>query len=218
MRRLVGLLLIVVGVGALVALGRVARRRGLVRSLPPRLDDASRQRLSGAPVRLQSAGRDPGGTGPRGPASTVRRGSRRRSQPSPPGRRRRPSTRLGRWLAQLWAAPLSLAGLLVAAAGLALPRPRHGVLLATDARGLTGWALRRKGYSAMTWGHVVVSRLERPSARLLAHELAHVRQSERLGPVFVPVYLGLLASHGYRRHPLERAARERALAEAGAPR
>ncbi|MEX0705789.1 MAG: hypothetical protein WD041_04155, partial [Nitriliruptoraceae bacterium] len=45
------------------------------------------------------------------------------------------------------------------------------------------------------------------SASLLAHEAVHVRQFERLGPLMVPVYLWLAARHGYRDHPLERAAR-----------
>jgi hypothetical protein len=45
---------------------------------------------------------------------------------------------------------------------------------------------------------------------LLAHERAHVRQSMVLGPLFIPAYLVLAVPFGYRRHPMERAARRAA--------
>jgi hypothetical protein len=61
----------------------------------------------------------------------------------------------------------------------------EGVLLcegATWPRKL-GWR-----YSAITFGHVVLS--AGPASRaLMAHELVHVRQYERLGPLFLPAYL-----------------------------
>jgi hypothetical protein len=46
--------------------------------------------------------------------------------------------------------------------------------------------------------------------QLLAHERHHVRQSMLWGPLFVPVYLALAIPFGYRRHPMERAARRAA--------
>lgn len=214
--RVRGVLLPAAGVTAVAGLGLVARRRGWIAPTPPRLDAESRHRLSGSPVGLDRAGRDPGGGG-----SEARVHGPTWEPPSltalatwSPAV---PVSGPGRLLARVWAAPLSLVGLLVAGAGLTVPQPRDGVLLATGVRGLTGWLLARNGYSAMTWGHVIVSRREEPSPRLLAHELAHVRQAERLGPLFAPLYVGLLATHGYRRHPLERGARERALAEVPPP-
>jgi hypothetical protein len=104
-----------------------------------------------------------------------------------------------------WAAPLSLAGLLAGAGAGVRPHPRGGVLVFPDARGLTGWVLRARGFSAGALGHVVIA-ADQPSERLLRHELVHVRQAERLGILMAPVYLGLLAVYGYRAHPLEVAA------------
>ncbi|MDQ3453807.1 MAG: hypothetical protein M3493_14135 [Actinomycetota bacterium] len=105
----------------------------------------------------------------------------------------------------MWAAPVSLAGLLAGAAAGVRPQRRGGVLIFAGARGLTGWVLRSRGFSAGALGHVVVA-LDEPSERLLRHELVHVRQAERLGVLMAPVYLGLLAVYGYRAHPLEVAA------------
>lgn len=64
-------------------------------------------------------------------------------------------------------------------------RLTHGVVLAEGA----GWP-RRFGwrYRAITFGHVVLC-VDKADARLLAHELVHVRQYERWGPFFVPAYL-----------------------------
>lgn len=118
-----------------------------------------------------------------------------------------PARRLSRVFAYLWAAPVTLAGLVAAAAGgggrIAL---RDGMLVVSGVGGLTGRALRLRGFTAITLGHVVLAR-EEPSPALLAHEAVHVRQAERLGPLIAPVYLGLMAVYGYRRHPMERAAR-----------
>lgn len=116
----------------------------------------------------------------------------------------------------VWAAPMTLVGLVVGAAAGVRPRRRDGVLLFAPARGLTGALIRRGGYAATGLGHVVVA-VEEPSPALMAHELVHVRQAERLGPFLAPAYLALLAVHGYSRHPMERAARLAASA-AGHPR
>jgi len=72
-------------------------------------------------------------------------------------------------------------------------------------RGLAHLILTRRGYSAITLGHVVVFS-RRPTAELWRHELRHVRQYERFGLAFLPLYLRLYARHGYARHPLEREA------------
>lgn len=122
----------------------------------------------------------------------------------------RPPTRgLTRVVAYAWASPVTLVGLVVGAAAAVRPRLREGILLFPGARGVTGWVIRRRNFAAGTFGHVVVCTKD-PSPALLAHELIHTRQAERFGPLMAPVYLGLLAVYGYRRHPMERAAREAA--------
>ncbi|MDQ3784196.1 MAG: hypothetical protein M3360_04865 [Actinomycetota bacterium] len=108
----------------------------------------------------------------------------------------------------VWAAPGSIVGLVLSP----LFQRRHithGVLLCEGA----DWP-RRLGwpYRAITFGHVVLSvdRLDEPTLR---HELVHVRQFERWGPLFMPLYL--LASawalgqgrHHYRDNRFEREAR-----------
>lgn len=89
-----------------------------------------------------------------------------------------------RWLRIVWAAPWSLFGLLLSLSF------RHrvvtkGVVLAEGA----DWP-RRLGwrYRAITFGHVVLC-VDEADEDLLTHELVHVRQYERWGPLFVPVYL-----------------------------
>jgi hypothetical protein len=122
-----------------------------------------------------------------------------------------PRTPAGRLLAVAWASPASLAGLLVGVLSGVRPVVRDGVLLFAHVRGLPRWALRRGGYAATTLGHVVLA-LRDPPGHLMAHELVHTRQAERLGPLMALLYWGLLARHGYARHPMERAARRAGLA------
>lgn len=74
-------------------------------------------------------------------------------------------------------------------------------------RGLAHFVLTRRHYAAITFGHVVVFAFE-PTERLWRHELRHVRQYERFGLAFLPLYLRLYAKHGYAAHPLERDAAE----------
>jgi hypothetical protein len=74
-----------------------------------------------------------------------------------------------------------------------------------SARWLAGRMLRWRGFQAATLGHAVIA-LGQPDERLWRHELTHVRQSERLGPLFPLLYLAALARYGYRRSPFERAA------------
>lgn len=61
----------------------------------------------------------------------------------------------------------------------------RGVLLAEGARWRTALGWR---YRAITFGHVVLS-LDELDPGTLDHELVHVRQYERWGPLFVPAYL-----------------------------
>lgn len=116
-----------------------------------------------------------------------------------------PASRVGRLAAYAWAAPLTSVGLVMGALSRTRPQIRHGVVLFTNAGGLGGGMLRWRGFSAATLGHVVIASRE-PTPQLLRHELVHVRQAERWGPLFVPLYLAGLARYGYRSNPLERAA------------
>ena len=69
-------------------------------------------------------------------------------------------------------------------------------------RGLAHLVLTRRGYVAITFGRVVVF-AHAPTDALWRHELRHVRQYERIGLAFLPLYLRLYAKHGYAAHPLE---------------
>ena len=104
----------------------------------------------------------------------------------------------------LWAGPNSLVGLAGGLSTRSRPVRWRGVLLFEDASGGLARFLRWRGFAAITLGHVIVA--NRPlSDGLLAHELEHVAQHERWGPLYYPAYL-LGSVTGYRRNPFERAA------------
>ncbi|HTN65141.1 MAG TPA: signal peptide prediction [Burkholderiaceae bacterium] len=114
---------------------------------------------------------------------------------------RRPFRRGGAVLAGLlWAAPLSLFGLLLAlpvvlAGGRArvLRRPLPALLVAGA---LADRMLRRHPFGAMSGmalGHVVLVQRQALSPRLLRHELQHVRQAARWGLLFPLAYLAASA-------------------------
>ena len=103
------------------------------------------------------------------------------------------SSRLLRPLAYLWASPWTLAalslGILAAGCGDSLYLHRgvivcHGPWLSRLLRRVP----IRGGAAAMTIGHVVLARDAASLQRCLSHELVHVRQYERWGPLFVPAY------------------------------
>ena len=114
-----------------------------------------------------------------------------------------------RTLRILWAGPNSLVGLVLAP----FFRRRsftRGVLLAEGAE----WPRRlRWRYSAITFGHVVLSVKDPIRQDVLEHELVHVRQYEWLGPLFLPVYVVaslvalLRGRHPYRDNAFEAHAR-----------
>jgi hypothetical protein len=110
----------------------------------------------------------------------------------------------------VWAAPNSLVGLVGGLTTRRRPVRWRGVLLFEDAAGGLARFLRWRGFTAITLGHVIVAN-RRLDDRLLAHELAHVAQHERWGPLYYPAYL-LGSVRGYRRNPFERAARGAATA------
>lgn len=108
----------------------------------------------------------------------------------------------------IWASPASLLGLLLAPF---FHRRRivKGVLLCEGA----SWP-RRLGwkFSAITLGHVVLS-VDDIGDEMMRHELVHVRQYERWGPLMLPAYLGASVAaaargrHYYRDNRFEIAAR-----------
>jgi hypothetical protein len=118
----------------------------------------------------------------------------------------------------LWASPWSLFGLLVGATMVVLRGGRvrrHGTVIEIFGRGPT-WFLRFfplvAGASAVTFGHVVLARSEAEMDACREHELVHVRQYERWGPLFIPAYLlcwlvlSLRGRSGYWDNPFEREA------------
>jgi hypothetical protein len=68
------------------------------------------------------------------------------------------------------------------------------------------------GASAVTFGHAVLARTKPHLDDCRAHELVHVRQYERWGPLFVPAYLlcwlvlWLVGKNPYFDNPFERQA------------
>jgi hypothetical protein len=83
--------------------------------------------------------------------------------------------------------------------------------------GAVAWLLERWPVEpfAMTLGHVVLGRTAAALDLSQSHELIHVRQYERWGPLFVPAYLAcswclwLRGKDGYRDNPFEREAYDR---------
>lgn len=125
---------------------------------------------------------------------------------------------ISRLLLILWASPASLLGLLLGLLALVSGgrvQCRQQVLEFHG--GLAAWLLAHLplfgSALAMTLGHVVIG--QNPAALDLArpHELIHVRQYERWGPLFLPCYgmlslwLWLRGQHPYLDNPFEREAR-----------
>ena len=168
----------------------------------------------GAAVLLRRMSPDDPGRTPQRPPSNDRRAHR--GPPAEPAVLarladwvpRRPETRLGRVLAYVWASPLTAIGCILGGVSRADASVADGVVVFSSARGPMGVVLRRRGFTATALGHAIVTTAASPSAALLAHELVHTRQAERLGLLFGPAYVALLAWYGYRQHPLERAARK----------
>ena len=126
--------------------------------------------------------------------------------------------RIGVFLVYLWAGPPSCLGLFLAALGtLAGGRiARHSGVLEAEGR-LLAWGLRHLtplpgGVSAITFGHVVLGTSRAALAATRTHERVHVRQYERWGPLFIPLYLAsslwaaLCGGHAYYDNRFEREA------------
>lgn len=128
-----------------------------------------------------------------------------------------PRTHAGRLLAAAWAGPLTTVGGLLAAAGGARATwdVHRGCWVATGVGGLSGLVLATLGLHANAIGQIVVVRTRGASASLLDHEVVHVRQAERLGPLLPVLYGWFSARYGYRENPLERGARHGAARRTG---
>jgi hypothetical protein len=119
-----------------------------------------------------------------------------------------------RFFGYLWASPVTAVGLPLA---ILAAMTGGGVQVRGDVveawGGLPGRLLRgsgfRRGGAAAALGHVILARDAESLDRSRAHELAHVRQYERWGPLLLPVYwlvaawLWVRGYHPYLDHPLE---------------
>jgi len=126
----------------------------------------------------------------------------------------------------IWALPWTLLGLLVGLIAMATGGRGRSVAGAIEFYGgAIPWLFARLpvGPSAMTLGHVILGRT--PAALDVArdHELVHVRQYERWGPLFVPAYLLCSAvlwikrKDAYRDNPFEREAFDSSSQRPGRP-
>ena len=97
-------------------------------------------------------------------------------------------------LSYLWASPWTLLGLTVGLLGLLTGgRARRRGKILEFYGGAVTWLLRRLPGGpfamAMTLGHVVLGQTDAALDVARQHEMVHVRQYERWGPLFVPAYL-----------------------------
>ncbi len=124
---------------------------------------------------------------------------------------------LRRFLAIIWASPYTLLGLFLGGIGLCTggsARIRGGVVEFYG--GGVKWLLERlplvEGAMAFTLGHTVFGQTDAALDISHDHEMVHVRQFERWGPLMGPAYLGcclvlwLMRRRPYRDNPFEREA------------
>ncbi len=122
-----------------------------------------------------------------------------------------------RTAAYVWASPWTLLGLLAGSIGLATGGRVRRRGRVTEFYGgaipwLLSWMPGGEFVSAMTLGHVILGRTDAALDACRAHEMVHVRQYERWGPLFVPAYvlvslaLWLAGKDAYRENPFERQA------------
>jgi hypothetical protein len=97
--------------------------------------------------------------------------------------------------AYLWVAPVTLVGLVLAGIALvcgAQARWVEGQLEVAGAHRLRSFGRwpQVRHFGAITLGHVILGRDHTTLARWRRHEQVHVRQYERWGVLFWPLYLG----------------------------
>jgi hypothetical protein len=123
-------------------------------------------------------------------------------------------------LALVWASPWTILGLLLGIAAQASGGRCRRVGRVLEFHGgvldrALCWAPIAGGASAMTLGHCVIARTQCDLDRSRRHELVHVAQYERWGPLFVPAYLAcsawcwLRGLHPYLDNPFEEEAYEK---------
>ncbi len=119
----------------------------------------------------------------------------------------------------LWAIPWTLAGLFVGLLGLATGGgvERHGRVLEFHGGAVTRLlGLMPVKPMGLTLGHVILGLSPAALTVVRRHEMVHVAQYERWGPLFVPVYLAcslllwLRHKDAYHDNPFEREAFEKA--------
>lgn len=116
----------------------------------------------------------------------------------------------------VWASPGTWLGLVAAALTLASGGSVRVVAGALEVHGgFATWLLRHGmpwmpyGAAAMTLGHVILGSDADSLDHSRRHEHVHVRQYERWGPLFLPLYvfysvtIWLRGGDGYRENPLE---------------
>ncbi|MGA2064875.1 MAG: hypothetical protein ABSG86_07900 [Thermoguttaceae bacterium] len=124
-----------------------------------------------------------------------------------------------RLLAMLWASPYTVLGLLLGTVGLSTGgRARIRGRVVEFYGGGVKWLLQRfffgGGAMACTLGHTVLGQTDAALDISRDHEMVHVRQFERWGPLMGPAYLGcslvlwLMRRRPYRDNPFERQAFE----------
>ncbi len=124
--------------------------------------------------------------------------------------------RLRRLALIVWVSPGTLLGLLAGMLGLATGgrARRVGPILEFHGGAVT-WMLKHcflVSAAAMTLGHVVLGQTADDLDACREHELVHVRQYERWGPLFIPAYLAaslwlwLRGRNPYLDNPFEREA------------
>jgi hypothetical protein len=122
-----------------------------------------------------------------------------------------------RVLGVIWASPYTLVGLLVGVVGLCSGgRGRIRGRVIEFYGGGVSWLLTRlsrgKFIMAFTLGHTVLGQTDAALDLSRQHELVHVRQYERWGPLMGPAYLGcalvlwLTGRRPYEDNPFERGA------------
>ena len=125
-----------------------------------------------------------------------------------------------RLLAMLWASPYTLLGLFLGVIGLCTGgRARIRGRVIEFYGGGVKWLLQQfffgEGAMAFTLGHTVLGQTDAALDISRDHEMVHVRQFERWGPLMGPAYLGcslvlwLMHRRPYRDNPFEREAYER---------
>ncbi len=108
---------------------------------------------------------------------------------------RRQEKKKGNYLRYLWAMPTTCLGLVFVPLALATGGRLSVVQGVLEIHGgIVRWFLThmipiRGGAEAMTLGHVILGRTTQSLQRCRVHEQVHVRQVEKWGILFVPVYL-----------------------------